>query len=95
MSVIPQERPTTPAPTTGKKFSWKKILMPLAVALVVIFCLAPVLWQLLTSFKVNEDIAAVPTVYFPTRYTLAHYVELFVRRPFWRYILNSAFVSIT
>jgi multiple sugar transport system permease protein len=95
MSVIPQERPTTPAPTTGKKFSWKKILMPLAVALVVIFCLAPVLWQLLTSFKVNKDIAAVPTVYFPTRYTLSHYVELFVRRPFWRYILNSAFVSIT
>lgn len=94
MTVIPQERPTAPTPTKGK-FSWKKILMPLAVALVVIFCLAPVLWQLLTSFKVNKDIAAVPTVYFPTRYTLAHYVELFVRRPFWRYILNSAFVSIT
>jgi multiple sugar transport system permease protein len=48
----------------------------------------------LTSFKVNEDIAAVPTVYFPTRYTLNHYIELFTRRPFWRYILNSAFVSI-
>ncbi|MBD1892346.1 carbohydrate ABC transporter permease [Coleofasciculus sp. FACHB-SPT9] len=95
MTVIPQERPTAPSPTKGKKFSWKKIFMPLAVALVVIFCLAPVLWQLLTSFKVNQDIAAVPTVYFPTRYTLAHYVELFVRRPFWRYILNSAFVSIT
>jgi len=28
-----------------------------------------------------------------TRYTLNHYIELFTRRPFWRY-LNSAFVSI-
>jgi len=59
----------------------------------VIFCLAPVLWQVLTSFKVNQDIAAVPTKYFPTRYTLNHYIELFTRRPFC-YILNSAFVSI-
>ncbi len=73
---------------------WRKIFLPLAVILVVLFCLAPALWQLLTSFKVNEDIAAVPTVYFPTRFTLNHYIELFVRRPFLRYIFNSAFVSI-
>lgn len=74
---------------------WKKILMALAIILVAIFCLAPFLWQVLTSFKVNEDISALPTVYFPTRYTLNQYIELFARRPFWRYILNSAFVSIT
>jgi len=73
---------------------WRKIFLPLAVILVVLFCIAPALWQLLTSFKVNEDIAAVPTVYFPTRFTLNHYVELFVRRPFLRYIFNSAFVAI-
>ena len=83
------------ATRTGRlKLSLKKILLPLAIVLVVIFCLAPVLWQVLTSFKVNQDIAAVPTKYFPTRYTLNHYIELFTRRPFWRYILNSAFVSI-
>jgi multiple sugar transport system permease protein len=43
---------------------------------------------------VNEDIAAVPNVYFPTRLTLNHYIELFSRRPFLRYILNSAIVSL-
>ena len=82
---------TTP---TRKVFTWQKILLWLAIALMVSFCLAPVLWQILTSFKLNEDIAAVPTKYFPSRYTLNHYIELFTRRPFWRYILNSAFVSI-
>lgn len=82
---------TTP---TRKVFTWQKILLWLAIALMVLFCLAPVLWQILTSFKLNEDIAAVPTKYFPSRYTLNHYIELFTRRPFWRYILNSAFVSI-
>lgn len=96
MTIIPEEFATTPRPTKGVKILWKKILMLLAIALVVIFCLAPVLWQLLTSFKLNEDISAVPTVYFPTRYTFDRYTELFTRRQdptFWRYILNSAIVS--
>jgi multiple sugar transport system permease protein len=76
-------------------FNWQKILLPIAVIVVVAFFLGPILWQVLTSFKVNEDIAALPTVYFPTRITLNHYVSLFARRPFALYILNSAFVSIT
>lgn len=75
-------------------WSWRKVVLPLAALLIVLFCLAPILWQLLTSVKVNADISAVPTIYFPTRYTLSHYTELFVRRPFFRYILNSGFVSI-
>ncbi|MEH2208267.1 MAG: carbohydrate ABC transporter permease [Nostoc sp.] len=95
MSVTPQAVPTTPKRTEGTKFSLKKILLFIIVVLIVLFSLAPALWQLLTSFKVNEDIAAVPTVYFPTRFTFNHYIELFTRRPFWRYIFNSAFVSIT
>nr|WP_225938746.1 carbohydrate ABC transporter permease [Kovacikia minuta] len=61
---------------------------------IVLFCLAPILWQVLTSFKTNEDIAKIPTVYFPTQFTLKHYIELFTRGPFQRYIFNSALVSI-
>ncbi|MFQ4141713.1 carbohydrate ABC transporter permease [Chlorogloeopsis sp. ULAP02] len=94
MTVIREEISTNPQNTTKTKKSAKQILLWIAIAFVVIFCLAPVMWQLLTSFKVNEDISRVPTVYFPTRFTLSHYIELFVRRPFLRYILNSAFVSI-
>ena len=89
--TIARERPTQEAST----FNWRKIVLPISVFLVVVFFLAPVLWQVLTSFKVNADISAVPTVYFPTRLTLDHYLSLFVRRPFTYYILNSAFVSIT
>jgi multiple sugar transport system permease protein len=73
----------------------KRFVLPVSVALVVLFCLAPILWQLLTSVKVNADISKIPTVYFPTRYTLDHYLDLFRRRPFFNYILNSAFVSIS
>src|SRR5919199_5374708 len=76
-------------------FNWRKIILPISVFLVVVFFLAPILWQVLTSFKVNADISAVPTVYIPRRLTLEHYQSLFIRRPFTFYILNSAFVSIT
>ena len=77
-----------------KKKSGKKILLWMAIIFVFVFSLAPALWQFITSFKVNEDISQIPTIYFPNRITLSHYTELFTRRPFWRYILNSALVSI-
>ncbi len=72
----------------------RRLILPISAALTVIFCLAPILWQLLTSFKVDADIAAIPNVYIPGRYTLDHYQALFERRPFFNYILNSAIVSI-
>ena len=53
-----------------KNNSLKKILLWMAVIFVVVFSLAPALWQLLTSFKLNEDISKVPTVYFPAYITL-------------------------
>lgn len=86
----------TQQPTQQRaSFNWRKIVLPISVFLVVAFFLAPILWQVLTSFKYNADISAIPTVYIPRRLTLEHYQSLFVRRPFARYILNSAFVSIT
>lgn len=91
---------TTLQPARGERsrsaaFPTKKVLLTIAVILVVLFSLAPILWQILTSVKVNQDIAAIPNVYFPSRYTLTHYVEIFNRRPFLSYMLNSFFVSVT
>ena len=71
----------------------RKILLWVAVVLITIFCLAPVMWQLLTSFKTKEAIEEVPTAYFTLSLTWKHYIDLFSRRPFWLYILNSAFIS--
>ncbi|MEO0946568.1 MAG: hypothetical protein AAFY11_00175 [Cyanobacteria bacterium J06641_5] len=73
--------------------SRRNLILAIAVVAVVAFSLAPVLWQVATSLKTNADISAVPNVYFPKELTLAHYVELFARRPFWRYALNSALVA--
>jgi multiple sugar transport system permease protein len=79
-----------------RPFPLQKVLLWVSVGLIVAFCLGPVLWQLLTSLKVNAAISAVPNIYVPSlrQYTLNHYIELFQRRPFLSYILNSAFVAI-
>ena len=72
----------------------KKVGLWVAILLIAVFCLAPAMWQLLTSVKLNQDISHVPTIYFPTGFTFSHYIDLFIRRPFWQYIFNSALVSI-
>jgi multiple sugar transport system permease protein len=59
----------------------------------MIFFLAPIFWQILTSVKLNADISAIPNVYLPSELTFEHYTQLFSRRPFLSYILNSALVA--
>ena len=72
------------------------VLFAIAVISVALFCLAPILWQVLTSFKTNSAISAVPNVYLPgpDQLTLSHYIDLFTRRPFFNYMVNSAIVSV-
>ena len=77
-----------------QKLRWLAIILPITIGLIVSFNLGPVLWQLLTSLKVNADISKVPNIYIPTRYTLSHYGELFQRSQFLRYMFNSAFVAL-
>lgn len=74
--------------------NYQQIMLGISLFLIVSFFLAPILWQVLTSVKLNEDISAIPTVYLPTRFTFSHYLELFERRPFILYIFNSALVAI-
>lgn len=74
--------------------NFKQIILWISLVIIVVFFLAPIIWQVLTSVKLNEDISAIPTIYFPTRFTFSHYVELFERRPFLLYIFNSALVAI-
>ncbi|MBF2046143.1 MAG: carbohydrate ABC transporter permease [Elainella sp. C42_A2020_010] len=86
MTLVQKDAPLDVAPP-------RRWGLAVAVGLLLIFSLAPILWQVLTSLKTNADIAAVPNVYFPRQLTLEHYIELFRRRPFLRYMLNSAFVA--
>ena len=76
-----------------KSLSPSKVLFWLGIILIVVFFSAPILWQILTSLKLNQDISAIPNIYFPNRFTVEHYESLFSRRPFLTYIFNSALVA--
>lgn len=63
-----------------------------AVALLVAYCLAPLLWQVVTSLKPAAELLALPPL-LPTRITFEHYAAIFEGHPFARIMLNSAIVA--
>lgn len=75
------------------KVSFAQFWWWFTIVAIMFFFLAPILWQILTSLKLNEDISAIPNVYFPRELTTEHYTQLFDRRPFSTYVLNSALVA--
>ena len=77
----------------SRSFLPTKFWLWLGIGAIVVFFLAPIFWQLLTSVKLNKDISAIPNVYLPQEFTLEHYAQLFSRRPFLTYVLNSALVA--
>ena len=75
------------------KLPLAKAWLTLGILLILVFFITPIIWQVLTSVKLNEDISAIPNVYLPGKLTGEHYSELFGRRPFLTYIFNSALVA--
>ena len=63
------------------------------IVLLLIWSLAPMAWQVLTSFSTNDALVTVD-VSFQHRWTLQNYRELLQGTPpFWRYLLNSTIVA--
>lgn len=93
--AVAQSEKTVQTSSSKSKIPKRNIASGIGIIFVVIFCLAPAMWQLLTSFKVNEAITSIPNVYLPSpdQLTFEHYTNLFERRPFARYIFNSFFVA--
>jgi multiple sugar transport system permease protein len=61
-----------------------------AVLLVLaVLSIGPLLWMLITSFKVEDDIITRTMVYFPTRFTLENYVKLWIQSGYPVLVVNS------
>jgi len=67
----------------------KKILFYLVVASVFLYCLFPFLWTLQTALKPAEEVFRLPVSYLPERISLENVRDVFSKRPFGRYVLNS------
>jgi ABC-type glycerol-3-phosphate transport system permease component len=66
-------------------------ILLLAVAIAII----PVIWAVLSSFKTNETIFAVPMRWLPMPVYWNNYPEAFAAAPFGRYFLNSTIVAVS
>jgi multiple sugar transport system permease protein len=64
------------------------------LALAAIVTVVPVIWTVLSSFKTNETIFAIPMRWFPTALNWNNYTDAFQVAPFGRYFLNSTIVAV-
>ncbi|WP_135466731.1 carbohydrate ABC transporter permease [Crenalkalicoccus roseus] len=65
-----------------------------AAALLLIFVAFPLYWMAITSLKPQTEVFRVPPTWLPERWTLEHYVELFLLTDFGRLFLNSLQVCL-
>jgi multiple sugar transport system permease protein len=71
----------------------KRTLHFLAAGFLLVYCLGPFLWTLLTAAKPAGEIHLLPVRYIPGRVSLENAANVFSRRPFGRYLLNSLVTS--
>jgi multiple sugar transport system permease protein len=68
----------------------------LTVGWVLALCmvaLAPISWHVISSLKSSDEIVRLPPTLIPESPTVANYEELFARRPFIRYAVNSFVIA--
>lgn len=74
--------------------AWRLVLGA-ALALALVWCTGPVLWQLVTALKTTDELYRVPPTWLPDRATAQHFAKVFEGRPFGRNLLNSGVVAVT
>jgi ABC-type glycerol-3-phosphate transport system permease component len=71
----------------------KKALFGVVIAFMFLYCLFPFLWTLLTALKPADEVFRLPVRYFPDTMSLENLIDVFAKRPFGRYVLNSFIVA--
>jgi multiple sugar transport system permease protein len=67
-----------------------------AAIVIVTFCflaIAPLIWHGISSLKTAAELTRIPPEILPEKTTFANYEELFARRPFGAYFLNSFVIA--
>lgn len=101
MATTPQRAPavipTRTQPQTTKSVNWPKLLTDLFVYTVativgILFAL-PFVWTIGSSLKPITEIFQFPPTLLPTEPRWANYTDVFRIAPFWRFILNTAYIT--
>jgi ABC-type glycerol-3-phosphate transport system permease component len=71
----------------------KTLLYSLILFLTLLF-LFPIYWALITSFEYTNQILKLPPEFFPTKFTLGNFIEVFTQSHLGKMFFNSVFVSV-
>src|SRR5664279_750586 len=73
---------------SGSNLVWNVLSYTVMIGLALL-SIGPLLWMLLTSFKVDDDIVTRTIVYFPSRFTLESYIRLWNQSGYPVLVINS------
>jgi len=99
MDISSLSKETTTKLTKPSRFSLKigqgQWLIYLILILGLSFTLMPFLMMILSSFKTNLELLRIPPTFWPEKFTLQNYIEIFddPKLPLMRFYGNSAFVA--
>lgn len=66
----------------------------IALLLVLLVALFPLAWMFITSSKSMTELLKIPVTILPENFTIQSYYEVWVQKPFPRYIWNSLKISV-
>jgi multiple sugar transport system permease protein len=70
----------------------RRALLYSGLLLLAIYCIFPLVWQVVTSLKLDADVTRLPPI-LPPETTGLHYVYIFQKHPLLRIIMNSTIVA--
>ncbi|MHB9011093.1 MAG: carbohydrate ABC transporter permease [Ignavibacteriaceae bacterium] len=73
----------------------KKIILYIILITAAILCLLPFVWMISTSFMATGQSNVYPPKFFPDKFTLVQYKNLFARLNVAKYLLNSLILSVS
>ncbi|OIL37122.1 sugar ABC transporter ATP-binding protein [Oenococcus oeni] len=77
-----------------KKKIITQILNYLVLILVGAILISPLLWMIFTSLKPLKEIVQFPPTFFPKEIRWDNYVSMIKSFPFWRYTMNTLFITL-
>ncbi|WRP17608.1 carbohydrate ABC transporter permease [Carboxydochorda subterranea] len=73
---------------------WSDLLSYAALVLGTLVMFGPVLWVVVSSFKVPSELYRVPATFLPEQWVFSNYTDALRQFPFVRYLANSVFVTL-
>ncbi|MFQ6082520.1 MAG: carbohydrate ABC transporter permease [Candidatus Aminicenantia bacterium] len=54
----------------------------------------PFYWMIITSFKTFDQLFSIPPIFIPQKITIGSYLEVFIQHKFYKFFINSLFISL-